>query len=60
MSGRTVRENIFPSRIQGNVSLSLSDGLFPRIYFHGNIFHFHIHETFVDHPYPVCTETCSS
>jgi hypothetical protein len=40
----TDRENIFPSRIQGNVCLSLSDGLFPRIFHHGNIFHFRIHE----------------
>jgi hypothetical protein len=36
-SGRTDRGNIFPSRIQGNVCLSLSDGFFPRIYLHGNI-----------------------
>jgi hypothetical protein len=39
-SGRTTRENIFqtPSYIQGNVCLSPSDGLFPRIYLHGNMF----------------------
>jgi hypothetical protein len=37
-SGRTARENVFQSRIQGNVCLLPSDGLFPRIYFHGNVF----------------------
>lgn len=30
-SGRTARENIFQSRIQGNVCLSLSDGSFAKI-----------------------------
>jgi hypothetical protein len=37
-SGQTARENIFQSHIQGNVCLSPSDGLFPRIYLHGNVF----------------------
>jgi hypothetical protein len=37
-SGRTQRENTFQSRIHGNVCLSLSDGLFPKIYLHGNVF----------------------
>jgi hypothetical protein len=36
-SGRTYRENTFPSHIQENICLLLSDGLFPRIYLHGNI-----------------------
>jgi hypothetical protein len=30
-SGRTTRENVFQSPIPGNVSLSPSDGLFPRL-----------------------------
>jgi hypothetical protein len=38
LSGRTQRENIFQSRIQRNVCLSPSDGLFPRIYLHANVF----------------------
>jgi hypothetical protein len=32
------KENGFQSRIHGNVCLSPSDGLFPRIYLHGNVF----------------------
>jgi hypothetical protein len=38
MSGWTNRENVFQCRIQGNVCLSTSDGLFPTIYLHWNVF----------------------
>jgi hypothetical protein len=37
-SGWTDRQNIFSSRIQGNVCLLLSDGLFPRTPLRGNVF----------------------
>jgi hypothetical protein len=37
-SGRIDSENTFQSRIHGNVCLSPSHGLFPRICLHGNVF----------------------